>query len=67
MHVITIRIDRDVAAALLADDPDAWRLTKGFIRGQAADFVASRATPLTRTLAGLRMLADSVSLDVDRQ
>lgn len=66
MHVITIRIDREVAAALLADDPDAWRLARGFIRGQAADFIADRATPLTRTLAGLRKLADSISLDADR-
>jgi hypothetical protein len=58
MHVITIRIDRDVAASLLADDPAAWRIAEAFIRGQAADVLAGRPTPLAATLAELRRVAN---------
>lgn len=56
VHVITIRIDRDVATSLLADDPAAWAIATAFIRGQAADVLAGRPTPLTELLADLRRL-----------
>jgi hypothetical protein len=62
VHVITLRIDREVAASLLADDPAAWRIATAFIRGQAADVLAGRPTPLAELLADLRRLTRDHSI-----